>query len=347
MKFIWNLTKHRDALLFVALAFVWGTSFMAIKSGLSELPPVLFAALRYDVAGLLLFAVALSRTDRWLPRGRDEWTLVGVGGVLVIGLHFGLLFTGQQYVTSATGAIIMSTTPMLTPLFAWFLLPDERIGRPGMLGVLFGLAGVVVVANPDPTALGGQFLGVVLMLLSAVSFAFGAVLTDRLPGRLPLSTAQAWTMLAGSGLLHVLHVVLGEPSITTVQWSGDVLLSLAYLAVAAGAGGFLVYFHLLDRLGPTEVSLVNYAVPVFAALAGWALLGESITAATVGGFALICSGFALMKWDVVFPRLVRAQARLGRGYLSENVYIPDSPAQTRTESHTQSQSTGHAYPGDD
>ncbi|EJN58166.1 DMT family transporter [Halogranum rubrum] len=337
MKALSNLTKHRNTLLFVTLAFVWGTSFMAIKSGLAELPPVLFAALRYDIAGVLLLALAVVRTAHWRPRGRDEWTLVGVGGLLVIGLHFGLLFTGQQYVTSATGAIVLSTTPMLTPLFAWFLLPDERIGLPGMLGVLLGLAGVVVVANPDPSALGGQFVGVALMFLSAVSFAFGAVLTDRLPAKLPLATTQAWTMLLGAGLLHVLHVALGEPSIATVRWSPDVLLSLAYLAVAAGAGGFLIYFHLLDELGPVEISLVNYAVPVFAALAGWALLSESITATTVGGFALIFGGFSLMKWDVVFPRLVRLEARLSRGRSAENVYVPDSPAQ----------STSHAYPSDD
>lgn len=337
MKAISNLTKHRDVLLFVALAFVWGTSFMAIKSGLSELPPVLFAALRYDIAGVLLLAVALSQTDRWLPQTRDEWTLVGVGGVLVIGLHFGLLFTGQQYVTSATGAIILSTTPMLTPLFAWLLLPDERIGLAGMLGVLFGLAGVVAVANPDPAALGGQFVGVALLFLAAVSFAFGAVLTKRLPGHLPLATTQAWTMLLGASLLHVLHVVLGEPTLATVRWSADVLLSLGYLAVVAGAGGFLVYFHLLDRLGPVEISLVNYAVPIFAALAGWALLGETITAGTVGGFGLILAGFTLMKWDVVFGRVVCLEARFSRGYTAENVYVPDAPAR----------SGGHAYLSDD
>lgn len=337
MKFVSNLSANRDELLFVALAFVWGTSFMAIKAGLAELPPVLFAALRYDVAGVLLLAVALWRTDRWRPETRDEWTLVAVGGLLVIGLHFGLLFTGQQYVTSATGAIILSTTPMLTPLFAWLLLPDEGLGLPGILGVLFGLAGVVAVANPDPSALGGQFVGVGLMFLAAVSFAFGAVLTKRLPGRLPLATTQAWTMLLGAGFLHVLHVALGEPALVTVAWSADVLLSLGYLAVVAGAGGFLVYFHLLDRLGPTEISLVNYAVPVFAALSGWALLGETITAATVGGFALILVGFALMKWNAVFGRVVRLEARLGRGYAATNVYVPDTPARDG----------GHGYPSDD
>lgn len=336
-----KLTKNLDVLLFVTLAFVWGSSFMAIKSGLAALPPVLFAALRYEIAGLLLLCVALSRTDHWLPRGRDEWTLVGVGGTLVIGVHFGLLFTGQQYVTSATGAIILSTTPMLTPLFAWFLLPDERIGLPGMVGVLFGLLGVVVVANPDPAALGGQFLGVALLFLSAASFAFGAVLTQRLPARLPLSTAQAWSMLVGAGLLHALHTALDEPALTTIEWSPNVLLSLAYLAVVAGAGGFLIYFHLLERLGPVEVSLVNYAVPVFAALAGWALLGETITIATVGGFAFILSGFSLMKWDTVFPRVVRVQARIGRGYDAENVYVPD------VSSYAHSNSAERAYPGDD
>lgn len=280
--------------LFVALAFVWGASFMAIKAGLAYFPPVLFAGFRYDIAGVLLLAYALAVGGQWRPSSRREWGYILVNGPLLIGVHFTLLFTGQQYVTSAVAAIVLSLTPVLTPAFAWAVLPDERITAVGALGMVFGVAGVAIIAQPDPSNLGTEFYGVVLLFLAAASFALGSVLTKRMPATLPLAPMQAWIMLTGAGILHVLSVLFGE-SAASVQWTTESVSALLYLAVVAGAGGFLVYFHLLDQLGPIEINLVNYAVPVFAALTGWVVLGEQITATTIAGFLVIATGFALVK----------------------------------------------------
>jgi len=111
-----NIYKFRNVWAFIALAVVWGSSFIVIKDGLNSLPPVLFAALRYDIAGLVVLAYAAHAVERWMPRTRDEWRLIGVGGTLMIGVHFALLFSGQQYVSSAIGAIVLSTTPVVTPV---------------------------------------------------------------------------------------------------------------------------------------------------------------------------------------------------------------------------------------
>ncbi|WP_101294220.1 DMT family transporter [Halegenticoccus soli] len=320
------LSENRNGALFLALALVWGTSFIAIKSGLDVLPPVLFAALRYDIAGLLLLGYAAVASERWRPETGSEWRLVAVGGTLIIGVHFALLFTGQQYVTSGTAAIVLSTAPMLTPVFAWLLLSDERIGRAGTVGALLGLVGVAIVADPDPGAIGDQLHGVGLLFLSAASFAFGAVLVKRMRAALPLAATQAWMMLVGAAMLHGLSPLLGEPSVGRVGWTPEAAAALAYLAVVAGAVGFLIYFDLLDRVGAIEISLVNYAVPVVAALAGWAALGERITATTAVGFLVIFAGFGLLKWDALFPRIVRLQARAGRGASAENVYVLEGGA---------------------
>ncbi|WP_129112757.1 DMT family transporter [Halegenticoccus tardaugens] len=320
------ISRHRNEALFLTLAVVWGTSFMAIKSGLDVLPPLLFAALRYDVAGLLLLGYAAATAERWRPATADEWRFVAVGGTLLIGVHFALLFTGQQYVTSAMGAIVLSTAPVLTPLFAWVLLSDERVGRAGALGVLFGLIGVSIVADPDPAAVGDQLYGVALLFASAASFAFGAVLVQRMRATLPLAPAQAWMMLLGAAMLHALSPALAEPGLADVAWTPGALVSLAYLAVVAGALGFLIYFDLLERVGAIEISLVNYAVPAVAALAGWLVLGETITATTVVGFVVIFVGFGLLKWERLFPRVVRLQARVSRGKSVENVYVSEGGA---------------------
>ncbi|USZ68565.1 DMT family transporter [Halorussus salilacus] len=298
-----DFSEYRDGLLFLALAAVWGTAYPAIDVGLRALPPVTFAALRYDLAGALLLAyaavAALRRGDRWRPRGFREWRLVGVGGLLVVGLHFALLFVGQGYVSGSIASVVMSTTPVLMPLFALVLLPDERLDRTGAVGIVLGLLGVAVVARPDPGGGGANAMGVVLLLLSAASFALGSVLTERWDADLPLVPMQAWMMVVGALALHALAAGPVGESASLSAVTPATVAALVYLAVAASVGGLLAYFTLMRRVGPNEVSLVNYAVPMFAALGEWAALGGTVEGTTVAGFLVILAGFLAVKWDAL------------------------------------------------
>jgi len=336
-----NLIQYRNTILFALLSVLWGTSFVAISVGLEALPPLLFAALRYDIAGVLLLAYAAIAADQWRPHGKDEWLLVSIGGILVIGVHFAFLFIGQTYVTSGIAAIVLSTAPILTPLFAWVLLPDERVGISGAIGILLGLVGVALIASPDPSAVDGTAVGVLLLVLSAASFAFGAVLVKRLPARMELIPSQAWMMLIGAVSLHIGSPLRGEAGISTVVWNIETVISLLYLAIVAGAIGFVIYFDLLEEIGAIEISLVNYIVPVVAAVFGWLMLSESITGQTVSGFAVIFVGFVLLKWDTVSSQIIHIQARLSRGHSVENEYVDISAIQS--ENQTQRRS----YPADD
>lgn len=298
------MSKNRDILLFVALAFVWGTSFAAIEVGLATLPPVLFAALRFDVAALVFAGAVAVFGAHWRPQTRTDWTLIGVGSVLVIGAHFALLFVGQSYVSSGVAAIVLSLTPIVTPPLAIALLPRERIRAPAVVGLVLGLVGVVVIAVPGGS-LDGQAIGVALLFGSALAFALGSVLIERLQSTLPIVSVQAWSMAGGALLLHALSAALPGESIAGAVVTTPAVVALAYLAIVATGGGFFAYFSLLDRIGATEISLVNYAVPVVATLFGWAVLSESITLATIAGFALIVLGFALCKvgalWKTAAP----------------------------------------------
>lgn len=325
-----DIYKFRNVWAFIALAVVWGSSFIAIKDGLNSLPPVLFAAMRYDIAGLVVLAYAAHTVDRWTPRTRDEWRLIGMGGTLMIGLHFALLFTGQQYVSSAIGAIVLSTTPVVTPLFAYLLLADETLSPSGIVGVVLGLVGVAVIAQPSPSSVDGQLVGVGLLFLSAASFALGSVLTRRFDVGLSTVPMQAWMMVVGSVILHLISFGTGE-SPADATWGPTVVLALLYLAVVAGAGGFLLYFDLLERVGPNEASLVNYATPAVAAVAGWLALGEQITASTMLGFGVIVVGFALLKLEAIAGFVARdtaadrdASGGAGTVVVDGNVYLKDA-----------------------
>jgi drug/metabolite transporter (DMT)-like permease len=132
--------RFRNTLLFVVLAGAWGSAFTAIKAGLAFFPPVLFAAFRYDLAGLVILSYAVYATDRWRPRSREEWVLVGIGGSLMIAAYHTFLFVGEQGTTSAAAAIIVSLSPVLTTGFARAFLPEERLTALGTVGLLVGFS---------------------------------------------------------------------------------------------------------------------------------------------------------------------------------------------------------------
>ena len=113
---------------------------------------------------------------------------------------------------------------------------------------------------------------------------------------------EAWSMIVGAVLLHALSLALSE-SVSGVRWTNEGVLALAYLALVASAAGFLIYFDLLDRLGPIQINLVSYAAPVFAAITGWLLLDETITSSTVAGFGIVLLGFLLLKRDAIRAEL--------------------------------------------
>jgi drug/metabolite transporter (DMT)-like permease len=292
---------------------------MAIKAGLAYFPPVLFAAVRYDIAGVVMLAYAAYVVDDPLPRGRRQWAVVAVGSLLLIAGYHALLFVGETdpAVTSAAAAVIVSLSPVLTTGFARLFLPGERLTAVGIAGLLLGLVGVVVLTQPDPNdLLGGGAVAKLLVFGAAVAFALGSVLTRRLDSDMPIETMEAWSMVGGALVLHLVSAGLGE-SFGAVVWSTEAVVALLYLSVAASALGFLVYFDLLDRLGPIEINLVSYVAPVFAALSGWVFLSEVPTAYTVVGFALIFAGFVLVKHRTIRDELPRLRRR-GRTLLSDD-----------------------------
>jgi drug/metabolite transporter (DMT)-like permease len=291
--------------LFVLLATIWGGSFVAIEVGLERLPPLLFAALRYDVAGAIVLGYAAVTRERWLPTRRSEWLSVAVDGVLLIAAFHALLYLGQGYVSGAIAAIVVSLVPLLTVLFDHSLLGEEDVDSVGGAGLAFGFVGVAVVANPTGVGLGSTALvGVALVFLAAASFAFGSVASRPLRSRLPATAHIAWTMLAGGVVLHVASAVRGEA--WAAAWTPTVFAAFAYLVLASSVLGYLLYFELLDRVGPAELNLVNYLVPVVAAVVSWALLGQVLGATALTGFAVVFVGFALLKRDTVC-RLVRSR----------------------------------------
>jgi len=300
--------RYRTPGLFLLLAAVWGTAFPATDAGLADLPPVLFAAVRFDVAAVLLFAYVFATDTDWRPRGREDYAYVAIGGTFAIGAHHALLFAGQQYVTGGVAAVLLGLVPVVTPALARVVSPGEEFTARTAVGVALGFLGVAVIANPDPANLADSVAGVALVLAAALAFAVASVGTHARDPDLPLAATQAWMMAVGAVVLHAASLAVPGDGFAAAVWTPDALAALAYLGAIAGAAGFLLYFTLLDELGPIESSFIEYVIPVFAALGGWLLLGQTVTATAVAGFACIFAGFVAAKYPAIRAELRRLDA---------------------------------------
>lgn len=305
-------SRYRTTGLFLVAAMLTGGMYVANKAGLPYLPPVFFASLRFLVAAVLLLPYVALRSEPLRPRTRTDYLTILVAGGFVVGAANVFLFVGQQFTTSATAAILVSLSPILTVGLAAVVLPESRLSRRGIVGTVLGFLGVSIVAYPDSGAqLSVTMFGVGSVFLAAVSLAAGSVALRHLRNSLSPLAVTAWATLVGGLAMLTLSVVRGEP-VQTVSWTRVAVVAVVYNGVVATPVGYVAYFSLLESVGPVRVNLLTYASPLVTALLGWKLLGEAVSLATLGGFVVIAAGFLLVEYRT----LTRETARL-RGVLFE------------------------------
>jgi len=299
--------RHRTLIVFALVSLFFGGTFIAAKAGQAYIPPLLLVALRFDIAALILagYVALTANRSELLPRTRGDIVGILAAGIFAIGLSNGLLFVGQGSVTSGVGAILFALVPIFSPLLAGVLLSDERLSLAGAVGTVVGLVGVGMVIGVHPaellTTLNG---GAVLVLAGAASLALGSVLIRRSAPTLSSTVRTAWALPVSAVLLHALSAGAGE-SPAAIEWTLGALLALAYLSIVAGAIAYIAYFNLLDDVGATHSSLVFYASPAVASLGGWLLLGESLSALSLAGFAVVVIGFGIIGYDSLAPTVRR------------------------------------------
>lgn len=318
-------SRYRNLVLFLLTAVFFGGTFAAIKVGLGVIPPVFFAALRFDIGGILLFTYAIFRIDNWRPRTRADWSAVIATAALFLIANNVFLFLGQQFTSSAIAAVMYSFSPVLTPIFALVLLENERLSRTGIVGIVLGFVGIAIVASPDPGSLSSDILGMGLVLIAAASVALGGVVVRRVDASISSVGMMAWAMIISAPTVHVLSAALGE-SVSFAQWTSTTLLALAYVGIFATAIAYTTYFVLLNRIGPIKASLNTYVTPIVAAVIGWVLLSEPITVTMVVGFVFIFGGFALLERETFIDGIRR---------LPVSVSGRDAPGQESGASDTQ------------
>jgi drug/metabolite transporter (DMT)-like permease len=275
--------------VWVLLCLIWGSTWLFIKIGLEDLPPLSFAGMRFVLAALILLAiVAVKRSP--LPRRRSDWTLVVVTGVLAFTLNYGLLFWGEQHVSSGLAALLQATIPVFGLAFAHVVLPDEPMTALKVAGVLLGVTGVAVIFSNQLTVSGPMALwGSLAIVAGGVCMAFANVLVKARGGHLDTAVLSAGQMLCGLvPLLVVGWVVEGNPFM--FHWTARAVASLLYLTVVGSVIAFLLYYWLVRHMAVTTTMLIALVTPFFAVILGLVVLDERLTWRTLAGGALIVAG---------------------------------------------------------
>jgi drug/metabolite transporter (DMT)-like permease len=278
----------KTVLAFSIIYFVWGSTFLAIRIGVREVPPFLLASMRFFVAGVVLFG--WMRLQGTPSPSRREWASASLLALCIFVLDYGLLFWAEQRVPSGIAAVMLATIPVFMALSEILFLRTQRLTFRLALALLVGIGGVLVLVSrslglgeaPIDTA------GAVALVIAAVSWSIASALNRKLPLPESKGMSSGAQMLVGGILLAVAAAAFGEfrgfhiEAVSRGAW-----FALAYLIVAGSIIGFTAYVWLLHHESPTKVGTYAYVNPVVAVIVGYFLGGETVGPRTLLGTLLV------------------------------------------------------------
>jgi drug/metabolite transporter (DMT)-like permease len=291
--------EHRPAwktlLAFAIIYLVWGTTYLAIRVGVLEVPPVLLAAMRFLIAGVILYGWMIVKGER-SPTAR-QWMSASAISILIFVLDYGLVFWAEQRVPSGVTAVIMATIPVFMALSEIIFLRTQKLTVRLALALLIGIGGVAVLMSRSLN-LGGVPIdrkGALALIVASLSWSLGSALTRRVELPASKGMSSGAQMLAGGVLLAVTAGMLGEfrdfhPSIVSrAAW-----LALLYLIVFGSIIAFTAYVWLIHHESPTKVGTYAYVNPVVAVVVGYFLGGETIGVRTILGTLFVLTSVVVI-----------------------------------------------------
>ena len=277
-------------LLLATLAALWGPSFLVIKIGLRDIPPITLAAGRVAIAGLLLYGLVRALGDR-MPRDRDFWRKFTIMGILANVVPFSLLMIGETLAPSAIAAIFNGLVPLVTAVIAHLVIPEERLNRRSGLGLLAGLVGILLIFLPtlaDGLAGNDLLLGLLAFTGMAIGYGVSVVYSrTQLRGH-PRFVGPTAQLLSASLFLIPIALAFEWDRLHIPDLESS--LALVWLAVIATAAAYIVYYRLVEIAGATFLSLVTFLLPPIGLVLGVIFLDEVVGWEAVVGCGLILAG---------------------------------------------------------
>ena len=281
-------------LLIGILAILWGGAFFLIEVGLRSYPPITLVFMRLALAVPPMW-IAMRIMGQRLPSSTRVWGLLAVVGALNCALPFTLFFWGQQYLDSGYASILNATTPLWGVLTAHFLTSDEKATSARTIGVLTGMAGIIVMVGPEAMkGLSNNLLAQIACVISTVFYSLAAIYGRRLSQTTltPMAVATGQTVMAAVVMIPIVLLVDQPWTMSTPRL--DATLAGLTLALFSTALAYTLYFRLIDRAGASNAQLVAFLMPILAVILGIAFLGEHLNQGQIIGAVLIAFGLVII-----------------------------------------------------
>ena len=309
---------RRSWTLLLVLAAIWGASYLFIKVGLRDLDPAMIAFARIALAALVLVPLAASR-GALVGLGEQAGLVLVLGAVQAAG-PFLLIALGEEEISSSLAGILVASTPIFTALLAIWIDHEERAEGLRLVGILAGIVGVALLLGIDLGGSSAALLGGLAVVLAGFGYAVGGFMVKHRFGEFQPIGVAASVMIASS-------VLLLPAAALSLPGDGVALAPIASVVTLGVVGtgiAFALFYELMTTVGPARTFIVTYLAPAFAVVYGATLLDEAVTAATVGGLALIVSGSYLAA-EGRLP--VRRRPRAAAGPLG--IALPPAPSGAR------------------
>lgn len=289
-----QVSRAKVIAAYAAIYIIWGSTYLAIKYGIETFPPFALGAIRFLLAGTLLFAWARWRSAVTLQP--VHWLHAFLIGLLMLGVGNGAVVWSEQRIPSGIAALIVAIIPLMVVVIDW-LRPHGRRPRPlVMIGVLVGLAGLALLVGPSAMGDGEiDLTGVGVLLIGSLGWSIATVFGKRarVPGD-PLLTS-AMQLLSGGVCLTILSLVAGEAGrLLNMELTTKGVLAVLYLAIFGSIIAFSAFSWLMRTANPARISTYAYVNPVVAMFLGWLFANERLTARTLVAAAIVLAGVVLI-----------------------------------------------------
>lgn len=290
------ISQRKLIFLYILVVIIWGTTWMAIKVSVADMPPFLAAAIRFFGAALLLWIIAKYRHQniQWTSKAVKLYLVVGVGNYFI---GYGFTYWGAVYIYSSVTAILWATMPLMVSIFAHWLIPGERLTLARIIGILISIGGSIFIVSGQWQSLDiSAVKGIMLVLISIAGGAISNVYYKKHVESESALILNMAGMLIGAVLLLIVSSI--SETWTLASFTVPALWALVYLAVFGSAIAFTIYFWMFRHLSVVTLSYTTFFIPIIAAIVGWFVLGEALAWRTIFGGLLILAGVAIADFRI-------------------------------------------------
>jgi drug/metabolite transporter (DMT)-like permease len=292
LNLIFKNEDNKTFLAYLAVCIIWGSTYLAIRIGVSEFPPTLFAGIRFLVAGSLMLGFSVYRGLK-LPKNLSEVIKISIVGLFLLLGGNGCVVWAETRIHSGMASLLVATVPLFMAIIELVLPNRPKLNLKGWIGLLIGFGGVALLVFSNSAKTSTDTIGIILLLIGAFSWAIGSVYSKSFKSSSSIIPNIAIQMLAGGLGLFIVGTSFGELSKIHITSKG--MSAMLYLIFFGSIIGYSCYVYILEKWPAAKAGTYAYVNPLVAVLLGALILNEPISIGVIMSTVVILGGVILVQ----------------------------------------------------